>query len=73
MSTAAVFLLVAGAAAVVGSLVLYFSHRVRQPGPPDFQEQLRAIAPHNGKRTTDQPSGIVQLDPTADEELTPGT
>jgi membrane protein DedA with SNARE-associated domain len=68
VSTAAIFLLVAVAAAVIGSVILYLGHRVRQPRPLDFQEQLRAIAPSNTNRTHEQPSGIVQLDPGADEE-----
>jgi hypothetical protein len=68
VSTAAIFLLVAAAAAVIGSVILYLGHRVRQPSPPNFQEQLRAIAPLNANRTQEQPSGIVHLDPGADEE-----
>lgn len=68
MNSAALFLLVAGLAAVVGSLVIYAVNRARQPRPADFQEQLRAIAPQGGKRTGEQPSGIVHLDPGADEE-----
>jgi hypothetical protein len=68
VSTAAIFLFVAVAAAVIGSVILYLGHRVRQPRPPNFQEQLRAIAPLNATRTHEQPSGIVKLDPGADEE-----
>jgi hypothetical protein len=49
-------------------VILYLGHRVRQPRPPNFQEQLRAIAPLNATRTHEQPSGIVKLDPGADEE-----
>ncbi len=67
MNTAAVFLIVAALAAVGGSLMLYFGHRVRRPQPPDFQEQLRAIAPPNAKRTAEQPSGIVPLEPDPEE------
>jgi hypothetical protein len=73
VSTAAIFLIVAAAAAVIGSLVLYVGHRVRRPRPLDFHEQLRALAPLDADRTMEQPSGIVQLDPGADEELNPGT
>lgn len=68
MSTAAVFLIIAASAAIVGSLVLYLGHRVRRPRPPDFQEQLRAIAPRDATRPVQQSSGIVRLDPGADEE-----
>ena len=68
MSTAAVFLLAAALAAVGGSLLLWLGHRVRRPRPPDFQEQLRAIAPRRKEGTPGQPSGIVPLDPGADEE-----
>ena len=68
MNTAAVFLIVAALAAVGGSLMLYFGHHFRRPRPPDFQEQLRAIAPENWKRTAEQPSGIVPLEPGPEEE-----
>ena len=68
MSTAAVFLIVAALAAVGGSLMLYFGHRVRRPAPPDFQEQLRAIAPQRPNGTSQQSSGIVPLEPGPDEE-----
>lgn len=68
MNTAAIFLIVAALAAVVGSLVLYVGHRIRRPAPPDFQEQLRAIAPKNPKRTAEQTSGIVHLKSGPDEE-----
>lgn len=68
MSTAAIFLIVAALAAVGGSVLLYFGHRVRQPRPPDFGEQLRALAPPGARGTTQQPSGIVHLDPGDDEE-----
>lgn len=68
MSTAAVFLVVSALAAVGGSLMLYFGHRVRRPQPPDFQEQLRAIAPQRSNGTAQQSSGIVPLEPGPDEE-----
>ncbi|MDW3220875.1 MAG: hypothetical protein R8F63_19910 [Acidimicrobiales bacterium] len=68
MNSAALFLLVAALAAVLGSFVIYAVNRVRRPSPLDFQEQLRAIAPSTGKGTGEQPSGIVPLDPGADEE-----
>lgn len=67
MNTAAIFLIVAALAAVGGSLMLYFGHRVRRPQPLDFQEQLRAIAPQNVKRTAEQPSGIVPLEQDPEE------
>ncbi len=66
MSTAVAFLIVALAAAVVGSAIIWaVQHRPRRR-PPDFHEQLRAIAPRPG--VADQPTGIVQLDPPSDEE-----
>lgn len=68
MNTAAVFLVVAALAAFGGSLVLWFGHRVRQPPPADFNEQLRALAPRQSGRTTEQPSGIVPLEPRRDQE-----
>lgn len=68
MNTAAVFLSVAALAAVGGSLMLWFGHRVRRPRPPDFNEQLRALAPQRSERTTEQPSGIVPLEPRRDQE-----
>ena len=68
MSSAVVFLVVALLAAVGGSVVLWLSHRVRESGAPDFQEQLRALAPRQGVPRADQPSGIVHLDPGSDEE-----
>lgn len=68
MSSAAIFLLVAVGAAVVGSLLLYLAHRVRRPRPPDFSEQLRRLAPNDTKRASTQQSGIVHLDPGDDEE-----
>lgn len=66
MSSAVAFLVVAGLAAAVGSVLLWLSHRVREPKPPDFQDQLRAIAPRGDVRPPQQTSGIVPLDP--DEE-----
>jgi len=68
MSTAAVFLIVSVGAAIAGSLVLYLGHRIRRPRPLDLQEQLRAIAPRDVLRPVEQSSGIVHLDPGADEE-----
>lgn len=68
MNSAAVFLVVAALAAVAGSCVIYAIGRVRRPRPPDFHEQLRAIAPLERRGTGDQPSGIVPLEPRADEE-----
>jgi hypothetical protein len=68
MSSAAVFLIAATLAAVGGSLVLYFGHRVRRSPMPDFHEQLRAIAPQNPKRPPQQPGGIVPVEPVPDEE-----
>ena len=68
MSTAAVFLVVALLAAVGGTLMLYFGHRVRRPRPPDFHEQLRAIAPQNPKRPVGQQGGIVPFESGPEEE-----
>ncbi len=68
MNTAAVFLVVAALVAVGGSLMLYLGHRVRRPRPPDFNEQLRAIAPQNPKRSADRPSGIVPFESGPEEE-----
>ena len=68
MSSAAVFLLVATAAAIGGSLIVYLSHRVGRPHAPDFHEQLRAIAPRNPGQPVQQPSGIVPMEPGPDEE-----
>ena len=68
MSSAVVFLVVAGLAAVVGSVVLWLGHRSRDRTPADFQDQLRALAPRGEARTREQPSGIVPLEPPADEE-----
>lgn len=66
MSTAVGFLLVAIAAAVVGSAFMWALHHRPTRRPPDFHEQLRAIAPRPG--LAEQPSGIVPLDPADDEE-----
>ncbi|MEZ5168913.1 MAG: hypothetical protein R2695_21400 [Acidimicrobiales bacterium] len=68
MSSAAVFLIVAAGAALIGSLVLVAVHRVRRPAPLEFHDQLRALAPRNSTRPPDQPSGIVPLTPGDDEE-----
>lgn len=68
MNSAALFLVVSVLAAVAGSLVIYAVGRLRRPPPPDFQEQLRAIAPRRHEGTGDPPSGIVPMDPGADEE-----
>ena len=68
MSTAAVFLLVAALAAVIGSIVLWLGHRVRRPAPLDFHQQLDALAPRNRDRTPVEQSGIVPLEPGPDEE-----
>mgnify|MGYP001553572713 CR=1 FL=1 len=66
MSSAVTFLLVALAAAVVISVVVWaLQHRPRRR-PPDFQDQLRALAPREGR--TDQAPGIVPLDRSDDEE-----
>ena len=67
MSSAVLFLVVALAGATVASLILWlFSNFPRTP-EPDYQDQLRAIAPTK-KKAVEQPSGIVPLDPLPDEE-----
>lgn len=68
MSSAVAFLLVAVLAATLGSTVLWLGHRARESGPTDFQDQLRALAPRGDARTQEQPSGIVPIEPQADEE-----
>ena len=66
MSSAVAFLLVALAAAALGSALLWaLQHRPRRR-PPEFTDQLRALAPRPG--VTEQPPGIVPLEPTPDEE-----
>ena len=69
MSSAVVFLMVALGAAAAGSSILWYlsgRHRAQQP---DYQTQLRAIAPRSGHGPVEQPSGIVPLDAISDEEL----
>ena len=68
MSSAAIFLLVAVGAAIIGSILLYLGYRVRRPRPPDFSEQLRRLAPNDTTRPSTQQSGIVHSDPGDDEE-----
>lgn len=69
MSSAVLFLLAAlGAAAVSSSLLWYLSGR-RRADQPDYQTQLRAIAPRAGHGPVEQPSGIRPLDAMNDEEL----
>jgi hypothetical protein len=69
MSSAVVFLLAAlGVAAASSSILWYLSgrHRAQQP---DYQTQMRAIAPRSGHGPVEQPRGIVPLDAIKDEEL----
>jgi len=66
VSTAVGFLLVAIAAAIIGSAIIWAIQHRPTRRPPDFQEQLRAIAPRPG--LAEQPTGIVHLDPADDEE-----
>ncbi len=68
MSNSVAFLLVPLAAAVVGSVLLWFVSRARRPREIGFHERLRAIAPESGSRPTAQPTGIVPLDTPPDEE-----
>ncbi len=73
MSSAVPFLVVAIAAAILGSLILWLWHRVRRTRPPTFSEHLAAIAPREGKTGVMQPPGIVALDPDTGEEADSGT
>ena len=73
MSSAVGFLVVAGAVAIVGSLVLWLWHRARTTAPPTFGEHLRALAPRDGSPTVEQPTGIVPFDPDSGEESSSGT
>lgn len=68
MSSAALFLLVAAGAAILGSVALWVGHHWRRPAPPDFNDHLRALAPRNRDRTPSQSSGIVPYEPGRDEE-----
>ena len=68
MSNSVVFLLVPLVAAAVGSVVLWLWSRARVPRRSDLHEQLRALAPEQGSRPAAQPSGIVRLDTSPDEE-----
>ena len=68
MSSAVIFLVVAGLAALLGSTLLWLGHRTRDRTTADFQDQLKALAPRGGARSPQQPSGIVPLDPPTDEE-----
>lgn len=68
MSNAIAFLVIPVIAAIIGSIIIWLVTRARRPTETDFHEQLRALAPGGGKRPAPQPSGIVPLDPTTDEE-----
>ena len=73
MSSAVGFLVVAAAAAIVGSLVLWLWHRARTTAPPTFSDHLSVLAPRDGSPKVDQPTGIVPFDPDSGEELNSGT
>lgn len=68
MTTAVAFLVVPLLAAVVGSVVLWLISKARRPHVPDFNEQLRAIAPREGTLPQSQVGGIVPFDPSTREE-----
>ena len=68
MTTAVAFLVVPLLAALVGSVVLWLISKARSPHVPDFNEQLRAIAPREGTPPRTQSSGIVPIDPSSTEE-----
>ncbi len=67
MTTAVAFLVIPLLAAVVGSVILWLISKARRPHVPDFNEQLRAIAPKEGTPPTPQSSGIVPIDPSSEE------
>lgn len=73
MSSAVPFLVVAVAAAILGSLLLWLWHRVRRTEPPTFHEHLAAIAPREHRSGVVQPPGIIALDPDTGEEVDSGT
>lgn len=60
MSTAFLFLIVAIGVGAAGSALLWLVSKRRRPADPDYQEQLRAIAPSHG-RPVRQPRGVVRL------------
>ena len=68
MSNSIAFLLIPVGAAAVGSVLIWLWSRSRVPHQSELHEQLRALAPEQGSRPAPQPSGIVRLDPTPDEE-----
>ena len=68
MSSAVLFLLGAMGVASAGSVVLWYMSGRAQSREPDYQEQMRAIAPRTGHGPVEQPSGIVPLDGPYDEE-----
>jgi len=69
VSSALVFLLAALGAAAAGSSILWYLSGRSRAQQPDYQAQLRAIAPRSGHGPVEQPSGIVPLDAISDEEL----
>jgi hypothetical protein len=68
MTTAVAFLVVPLGAALVGSVILWLISKARRPHVPDFNEQLRAIAPREGTPPQVQSSGIVPFDPSSPKE-----
>lgn len=68
MSTAALFLLGALAAAAVASTLLWALTTFPRQPEPDYHERLDAIAPVKERnRNVQQPSGIVPLEPIPDD------
>mgnify|MGYP000025566684 FL=1 len=68
MTTAVAFLVVPLVAALVGSVILWLISKARRPHVPDFNEQLRAIAPREGTPPRVQSGGIVPFDPSSPKE-----
>lgn len=73
MSSAVGFLVAAGAAAILGSVLLWLWHRARTTPPPTFGEHLETLAPGDGSAVVEQPTGIVAFDPDSGEESYSGS
>jgi hypothetical protein len=68
VSTAFVFLAVAIGAAAAASAILWLVSGRNRGQAPDYQEQLRAIAPRPDHQPIEQPRGVVPLEDLGDEE-----
>lgn len=73
MSSAVLFLAAAGAAAILGSMMLWLWHRARTKPPPTFGEHLETLAPRDRSAVVEQPTGIVAFDPESGEESYSGS